>query len=69
MRWYTVIGSPIILTILFQIITPHLGVVVAYLGKGVVRCYDRNCTWNERKTKQVIQSDYEDLYTGPEFIL
>jgi len=58
-----------ILTILFQIVTPHLGVVLTFLWKGVVRCFDRNCTCNERKTKQVIQSDYEDLYTGPEFIL
>ena len=33
------------------------------------RWFDRGCTSNKRRTKQIAQDEYEDLYTGPEFIL
>lgn len=68
-RWYLVIGSPIILTILFQILSPHLGAFMTYMWTLIRRCHDRSWSLNMRKTKQVIQEDYEDLYTGPEFLV
>ena len=36
---------------------------------GLLRCYDRSYTCNNRKTRQITQEEYEDLYTGPEYIL
>lgn len=43
--------------------------LVAYLWRSVKRFIDRRFSFNERVTKQAAQSDYEELYTGPEFIL
>jgi len=43
--------------------------LVAYLSRSVMRFVDRRFSFNERVTKQAAQSDYEELYTGPEFIL
>jgi hypothetical protein len=68
-RWYLQIGSPLIMTIVFQILTPHFGMLIHALWMGSIRCADRRCSLNKAVTKRVIQSDYEDLYTGPEFIL
>jgi hypothetical protein len=31
------------------------------------RCLDRHCSCDERKTKQVLQHEYELIYLGPEF--
>jgi hypothetical protein len=33
------------------------------------RCWDRRCTSNSKKTRQIEQEDYEKVYTGPEFDL
>jgi len=33
------------------------------------RCYDRKFSFNHRITRKVTQAEYEDIYTGPEFIL
>jgi hypothetical protein len=35
----------------------------------ILRCWDRKCTCDKRKTRQITQDEYEDLYTGPEYIL
>lgn len=32
------------------------------------RCWDRGCTCDEKKTKQLVQEDYEDKNTGAEFM-
>ena len=68
-RWYLVLGAPITLTIILQILTPHLDIVVQFLFQFTQRCLDRGCGCNSKSTKKVVQSDYEDLYTGPEYIL
>ena len=68
-RWYLVVGSPIILTILLQILTPHLGLLTHALLTFIRRCWDRRCSFNKSVTRQAVQEEYEDLYTGPEFIL
>lgn len=68
-RWYLVIGSALGYTIFFQIFTPHIPMLVAFLWRGAQRFIDRRFSFNERVTKQAVQSDYEELYTGPEFIL
>ena len=33
------------------------------------RCWDRSCTYNLKRTRKLIQSDYEDVNTGNEFML
>lgn len=35
----------------------------------LLRCLDRRLSLNTRKTSKIIQDDYENLYTGPYFIL
>ena len=34
-----------------------------------VRCRDRKCTCNSRRTRKLVQEDYENLNTGTEFML
>lgn len=67
-RWYQVVATPIVLLMLFQIVTPHFGLLL-YIAQGFRRCFDRKITFDDRITRQVIQRDYEDLYTGPSFDL
>jgi hypothetical protein len=69
LRWYLVIGVPIVTAIFFQIFTPHFGLIVNQIWTSIVRCWDRKCTCNMRKTRQITQEEYEDMYSGPEFIL
>jgi len=63
------IGVPIVMAIFLQIFLPHFGLLVLSLKMFILRCWDRKCTLNARKTRKITQSEYEDLYTGPEFIL
>lgn len=42
---------------------------MTYMWTLIRRCHDRSWSLNMRKTKQVIQEDYEELYTGPEFLV
>ena len=53
MRWYQVIGVPIITAIFFQIFTPHFGLIVNQIKMSILRCWDRRCTLNKRKTRQI----------------
>ena len=57
------------MTISFQILTPHIGLCLHSIYIFLVRCFDRRCSLNKSVTKRVIQADYEDLYTGPDFLL
>ena len=34
-----------------------------------MRCVDRSCTCNRRKTRKITQPDYEDINTGAEFLI
>lgn len=68
-RWYMVIGASVTLISIFISVQPHIGLLFKAIGLNLRRCADRGCTQNKRKTKQVTQAEYEDLYTGPEFIL
>lgn len=68
-RWYLAIGVPIVMAIFLQIFIPHFGLIVLSLKMFILRCWDRKCTLNARKTRKITQTEYEDLYTGPEFIL
>lgn len=58
-----------ITAIFFQIFIPHFGLIVNSIKMGILRCWDRRCTCNKRITRQITQEEYEDLYSGPPFIL
>lgn len=68
-RWFTIIGCPIGLIIVFQLFTPHIPLFVKYLHVAIRRCHDRRWSLNARETRKTVQSEYEDLYTGPKFLL
>jgi hypothetical protein len=68
-RWYLICGTPILLAIGIQIFFPHIGVIFSATKLFFKRCWDRKCTCDKRKTRQFTQDEYEDLYTGPEYIL
>jgi hypothetical protein len=48
---------------------PHIFTILHSLWLFSRRCLDRSCSCSTRKTRQLIQDDYEDLYTGPAFVL
>ena len=67
--WYQDVGVALMLTMIINMIAPHLGVLMNYLKLECKRCYDRNCTCNYTRTKQSTQRDLEVLYRGPNFEL
>jgi hypothetical protein len=69
MRWYLVCGTPILIAIGIQIFFPHIGVILSATKLFFMRCWDRKCSCDKRATRQITQDEYEDLYTGPEYIL
>jgi hypothetical protein len=68
-QWYAVVGYTISFTMILNIFTPHIGLLMKGFLGCFRRCCDRSCSFNKRKTKKVLQQDYEDLYTGPEMLL
>lgn len=68
-RWFYVVASPILLALIISIVTPHVIEFFRFLVLFAYRCFDRNGTLNDRRTRKVVQKDYEDLHIGPEFIL
>lgn len=65
-KWYSVVGVTIFTTCLINGLTPIAVVnewAVGY-AKGCV--LDRGCSRDEKKTKKVIQSEYEKVYLGRE---
>lgn len=41
--------------------------LLEFLAISLYRCFDRHCTCDYRRTRKVIQEDYEEVYTGSEF--
>jgi len=52
-----------------MLVFPHLFIVFESMYAGLLRCYDRKGSFNTKKTRCIIQDDYEKIYTGPEFVL
>jgi hypothetical protein len=67
--WYRNVGTTIMLTMLINIVMPPLVDNLAYLFTLYKRCRDRSCTRDAKKTKQVLQEDYNELYSGDEFLI
>ena len=68
-EWYRLVGSTICLTVFFMILMPHAANVSMQVLGCSKRCYDRRCTCDTKSTRKIIQSDYEDVNTGSEFML
>lgn len=67
--WYRNVGSIIMLTMLINILIPTFADNLVYLKTIFVRWKDRGYTTNQRITKKVLQEDYNELYTGEDFLL
>jgi hypothetical protein len=52
-----------------MLVFPHLFILFEAMGLGLMRCWDRKGSFNTKKTRCIIQDDYEKIYTGPEFVL
>ena len=66
-QWYTQVGSTIVVTMILMVFTPHLSNCGFVCLRSCSRCCDRKCTCNEKKTKKVLQKDYEDINLGGDF--
>ena len=67
-EWYKHIGVSIILTMLIGVFSPHIANGLFFLQGAWKRVWDRKCSWDKRKTKQLYQADYENMYMGPELM-
>lgn len=47
--------------------TPFSNLAFGVMG-AFVRCIDRGCSCDSKRTRQLTQGDYEDKNTGPEFV-
>ena len=68
-EWYQEIGSIIVITVCLMVFIPHLSNIAQQLLYGCLRCCDRGCSCDDRKTRKLVQEDYENINTGNEFML
>ena len=66
--WYRNVGTTLTIAMIMNIITPHIAENILYILPAISRCIDRGCTRDIRKTRQVLQEDYEEMYSGDEFL-
>ena len=62
------VGTKIIMTMIIELPIPHFWPWTMLTYFKCARKWDRSCTKDKRKSKKVLQEDYEDLYIGPEFV-
>lgn len=67
--WYMNVGTKIIMTMIIELPIPHFWPMTMLTYFKCARAWDRSCTKDRRKSKKILQEDYEDLYIGPEFVL
>jgi hypothetical protein len=48
------VGTTIALTMIINIITPHVGTFFFIIYGGFKRCVDRGCSCDKRKTKMLL---------------
>ena len=64
--WYGQVGVAIALACIINTIAPIFNTAFACLA-SCKRCLDRSCRCDARRTRQMLQDDYESLYTGGQF--
>jgi hypothetical protein len=67
--WYSMVGSTLILSMIINIVAPHFSAIAKQVFFGFLRCVDRGCSCDKRKTSKLHQEDYEDQYLGIEFYI
>ena len=65
--WYRAVGTTITLTMVVNIIVPLLTERIFDAIRFCRRCKDRGCTRDYRKTKTVIQEEYDEMYMEEDF--
>ena len=68
-QWYSQVGSTIVVTMILMIFTPHFSNIGFQVLGGCKRCCDRKCTCDEKKTRKILQHDYEQVNLGGLFDL
>jgi hypothetical protein len=64
--WYREVGGVIASATFVAAIFPVIEIGFMFISLGR-RFFDRRCSKNPEKTKQLLQKDYENIYTGEEF--
>lgn len=67
--WFVEIAPQIMTYFILSVFTPHIAPTLSFLIFNCIQCCDRGCTFDYTRTTQVIQSSYEQLYIGPEFLV
>ncbi|KRX00706.1 hypothetical protein PPERSA_00933 [Pseudocohnilembus persalinus] len=67
--WFKNVGTVIIFTIAVNTISTPLVMMGFQLIRVTLRCLDRGCTYNGKKTNKRKTQQLIDLYTGPEFMI
>jgi len=65
--WYRSVGTTLTIAMIMNIVTPHIAENMLFAWPACRRCWDRKCTRDLKKTRQVLQEDYEEMYSGDEF--
>ena len=68
-QWYKSAGSPIVLTMVINILLPHVFPLLQVFSKSCLRCIDRRCTFDRTLTRSMTQTELNKLQLGPEMAL
>ena len=63
--WYYHVGTSILLTLTLNLFYPHVYPAAKYLFHNLRRLWDRSCTCDHHRTKQVSQQALEAMYVPP----
>jgi len=68
-EWYRNVGSSIIMTMIIGIFSPHIANSFWWILGFAKRLWDRKCTCDYKRTRQVFQIDYEMKYIGADYLM
>ena len=66
-QWYRLVGSTLCFTMLVNIGSLHISNLIFAILHWFKQCLDRGCSCDKRKTRKMIQQDYEDINTDADF--
>jgi hypothetical protein len=68
-EWYLNVGTTLLMTMLINVVSlPIINLTILFL-KAIGRCCDRRCKCDKRVTKKKTQTKWNQLYTGPDFMI
>ena len=68
-QWYSSAGSPIVLTMLINIVLPQIYPLLQIIYASILRCIDRSCSFDRSFTRSRTQTELNNLQLGPEMAL